>query len=179
MRAHSVSNATPAKTATVVVFLPTRVDPLTASRVRRAIGSREVVAVYTTDTPTPSHVAQALHAQFGGSLIPYDRLSRPASEFADLSFETPSCMPRVRIRARRLWWSPMRTSHFHSFTARRTVRSAAKWSGREKTDSSLRSTRRATVGLLVFVNHPRSNERVPRANRAPEAGSAWSTPSLV
>jgi hypothetical protein len=72
---------------TVVVFLPTQVDSVTASRISRAIGGREVVAIYTTDAPTVFPVAKAIHAQFGGSLIPYDRLSRSANDFGDLLFQ--------------------------------------------------------------------------------------------
>lgn len=85
-QSQSAPSAASARRATIVVFLPTRVDSVAASRIRRTIGGRDVVAVYTTDSPTAYRAAQALHVQFGGSLIPYDRLSRPASDFGNLLF---------------------------------------------------------------------------------------------
>jgi hypothetical protein len=74
------------QSSTVVVFLPTRTDSVAASRITRAIGGREVVAIYTTDTPAAVRVAHVVHGQFGGSLIPYDRLGRDAGDFGDVLY---------------------------------------------------------------------------------------------
>jgi hypothetical protein len=77
--------ATPSR-STVVVVLPAT-DPVAAPRIAHAIDGREVAALYTTDMPATSRVAQSMHSRFGGSLIPYDRLSRSAVDFGDLLFQ--------------------------------------------------------------------------------------------
>jgi len=86
-RAQATLRTAPHTTEAVVVFLPVPGDSAAASRIARSLGDREVVAVYTTDAPAAYRAAQVLHDRFGGSLIPYDRLSRPAAEFGDLLFD--------------------------------------------------------------------------------------------
>ena len=72
--------------STLVVVLLPRNDATLDARVARAVAGRNVAAVYTTDNPASYHAADAVHTDFGGSLIPYDRLARSANDFADLLF---------------------------------------------------------------------------------------------
>jgi hypothetical protein len=68
----------------LVVVLSARDSAVRSSRIANALGGREVVSIYTTDAPVAYQFAAAVHTAFGGSLIPYDRRSRAADEFASL-----------------------------------------------------------------------------------------------
>ena len=55
--------------------------------VRRAVGGREVAAVYTTDDATTRRAADRVHAHLGGSLINYDRVGMSDEALAGVLVE--------------------------------------------------------------------------------------------
>jgi hypothetical protein len=84
--AQSSRGIAPRPASTLVVVLPAPSDSTPDARIARAVAGRDVAAVYTTDNPASYRAADAMHTDFGGSLIPYDRLARSANDVADLLF---------------------------------------------------------------------------------------------
>ena len=82
--AQNAHGGAPRSASALVVILSARDSDVRSSRIANAIGGREVVSIYTTDAPAAYRIAEAVHTGFGGSLIPYDRRSRAADDFASL-----------------------------------------------------------------------------------------------
>jgi len=81
----AVAVATP--DSAIVVLIPAEDGAVSPSRVARAVGNRDVTAVYTTNAPAARRFAKRLHDRLGGSLIPYDRVGMAADEFAGVLVE--------------------------------------------------------------------------------------------
>jgi len=84
---HAPASASRSESALVVVLSAqgaTQSDAVRSSRITNALGGREVVSIYTTDTPVAYKFAAGVHTAFGGSLIPYDRRAQTADDFASL-----------------------------------------------------------------------------------------------
>jgi hypothetical protein len=82
--AQSTPDSASRSASSLVVVLSARAGAIRSPRIADALGGREVVSIYTTDASMAYDAAAKVHTTFGGSLIPYDRRSRAADDFASL-----------------------------------------------------------------------------------------------